>query len=116
MKLASTFVEFPLLLKYKAKRINNYRPYVIAGINYKLDLASKKKIKEEEMPKIRLKQGDFAYEIGFGIDFYTTYFKFSPEIKFAVGTLNVMVPDNTQYTSSIKYLKSNIFMLSFHFE
>ncbi len=116
MKLASTFIEFPLLLKYKAKRINNYRPYLIAGVNYKMDLASKKKIKEEEMPKIRLQQSDFYYEIGFGVDFYTQYFKFTPELKFGVGTMNVMVGDNTQYTSSIKYLKSNVFMLSFHFE
>jgi hypothetical protein len=116
MKLASTFVEFPLLLKYRAKRINNYRPYIIGGINYKMDLASKKKIKEEEMPKIRLLQNDIYYEIGFGIDFYTQYFKFSPEIKFGVGLNNVMVPDNTPYTSSIKYIKSNVVMLSFHFE
>ncbi len=115
MKLSSTFIEFPLLIKYKAKRINNYRPYIITGLNTKLDLASKKKIADNEI-KIRLSQLNLYYEVGFGIDFYTTYFKFSPEIKFAAGLSNVAVPDETQYTGALKYLKSNIIMLSFHFE
>ena len=42
MKLSSTYLEFPLLLKYKAMRINNYRPYLVAGINPKIDLANNK--------------------------------------------------------------------------
>ena len=96
MKLSSTFIEFPLLLKYKGQRINNIRPYVIAGLNPKLDLSARKKIPEIEMPKIRLKQKDLYYEIGAGMDFYTTYFKFSTELKFSAGLLNVMQPDDTQ--------------------
>ena len=31
MKLASTYLEFPLLLKYKAAPMNNFKPYLIAG-------------------------------------------------------------------------------------
>jgi hypothetical protein len=116
MKLASTYLEFPLLLKYKAMRLNNYKPYLIAGINPKIDLAAQKKIKEEEMPKIRLKNVDLAWEIGFGIDFYLPYFKFSPEIKYSRGINDMIVRDKTQYTSSIKKMNSNIWMLSFHFE
>ena len=115
MKLSSTFIEFPLLIKYKAARIDNYRPYVVGGLNTKLDLASKKKIPEGEI-KIRLSRPDLYYEIGFGVDFYTTYFKFAPEIKFAAGLFDIAVPDGTPYTGSMKYLKSNIIMLSFHFE
>jgi hypothetical protein len=116
MKIASTYLEFPLLLKYKAVRLNNFRPYIIAGINNKIDLAAQKKIKDEEMPKIRLKNYDVAWEIGFGIDFYLPYFKFAPEIKYSRGLKNMIVNDNTQFTSSIKRLNSNIWTLSFHFE
>lgn len=116
MKLASTYLEFPLLLKYKAMRLNNYKPYLIAGINPKIDLAAQKKIKEEEMPKIRLNNSDLSWEIGFGIDFYLPYFKFSPEIKFSSGLRDMVVRDNTQFTSSIKKMNSTIWMLSFHFE
>ena len=116
MKLSSTFIEFPLLLKYKAQRINNFRPYVIGGMSYKLDLASKKKIPFEELPKIRLKQPDVYYEVGMGMDFYNGFFKLSVELKFAAGLSNVALTDVTQYSQTFKYLKSNVYMLSFHFE
>lgn len=116
MVLSSTFLEFPLLLKYKSERINNYRVYVIGGVNPKMDLATKKKIPEDKMPMIRLSQPDIYAEFGAGIDFYLPYFKFSPELKMGVGFNNMLVEDNTQYSGAMKYLKSKIIMLSFHFE
>jgi hypothetical protein len=116
MKIESTFLEFPVLLKYKAARYNNFRPYLIAGICPKYDLASQKEIKEEEMPKIRLSQMDFCYEIGVGLDFYLTYFKFTTELKFSKGFTDVMVRDDTPYTSTIEKLLSQMFVLSFNFE
>jgi len=116
MKLSSTFLQLPLLLKYKQERINNYRFYVIGGVDPTLDLAAKKKIPEEQMPMIRLMQPDVYAEIGAGIDFYLPYFKFSPELKFGIGFNNVAVADNTEYTGAMKYMKSKVIMLSFHFE
>jgi hypothetical protein len=116
MQLSSTYFEFPLLIKYKSKRLNNFRPYLIAGINPKIDLAAQKKIKEAEMPKIRLKRFDLAWEAGFGIDFYLPYFKFSPELKYSCGIKDMVARDGTQFTSSIKKLNSNVWMFSLHFE
>ena len=116
MKISSTFLQLPLLLKYKQERINNYRFYVVGGVDPTLDLAAKKKIPENKMPMIRLAQPDVYAEIGAGIDIYLPYFKFSPELKFGIGLTNIAVADNTEYTRSMKYLKSKIFMLSFHFE
>ncbi len=116
MKIASTFIEFPLLLKYKSARINNYSPYLVTGINPKIDLAARKKINPAEMPKIKLSNFDVYYELGFGIDFYLLYFKLSTEIKYGVGVMDVLVRDNTEYTSTIKKMNSRMFMLSFHFE
>jgi hypothetical protein len=116
MKIESTFLEFPLTLKYKAKRINNYRPYLVGGFNYRLDLAAQKAIKEAEKPKIRLEKNDLYYELGFGIDYYLPFFKFSTEIKYCVGLNNVIVPDRSQYTLCIEKLVSNIIEVSFYFE
>ncbi len=116
MKLSSTYMEFPLLLKYKGKRNNNFRPYVIGGVNPKYDLSSRKKIPDEEMPKIRLNKFDFSGELGAGFDFYLMYFKFSIELKYSIGLTNSLVYDKTQYTSSIDKMTSNMWLLSFHFE
>ncbi len=116
MKIESTFLDFPVLLQYKGARINNFRPYLIAGGNVKVDLASQKRIRDEEMPKIRLKRMSYYYEIGFGTDFFLEYFKFALELKYVVGLNNVIVPDNTQYTRAIERMNSKMLMLSFTFE
>ena len=116
MKIESTFIEFPVLLKYKAKRINNYRPYLIGGLNYRIDLAARKQIKEEEKPMILLERHDLYYELGFGVDYYLPYFKFSTEIKYAIGLTNVLRPDGTEFSEAIEKLISNLLIISFHFE
>lgn len=116
MKIESTFLEFPFLLKYKAKRINNYRPYLLAGLNYRMDLAAYREIKEELKPLIMLERNDLYYELGFGVDYYLPYFKFSTEIKYAVGLNNVIIPDGTQFSGAIEKLISNLVLISFHFE
>ena len=116
MDIESVFVEFPLLLKYRSKRINNYRPYVIAGTNQKIDLGTRRKIKEEDKPRILIKPYDTYAEIGFGVDFYLEYFKFSPEIKFSQGFRNIIKPDGTVYSESVRYMNSSMIMFSLHFE
>lgn len=116
MKIESTFLDFPLILKYKSKRINNFRPYVIFGNNFVYDLASQKEVKEEEKPKIRLRPFDVYAQVGMGCDFYLQFFKFSTEIKYGVGLLDIIKPDGTRYTTSIDRMNSKMVMLLFHFE
>ena len=55
-------------------------------------------------------------ELGFGLDFYLEYFKFSPQIKISYGLLNLLTNDSTIYTESINKLTTNGWMLSFTFE
>lgn len=116
MKIESTFLQFPLHLKYKAKRVNNYRPYLIGGVNYCFDLEAQKRIKDSERPKIRLQRHDVYYELGFGIDYYFPFFKLSSEVKFSVGLLDVIKRDGREYTTSIDKLNSKMVTLQFHFE
>jgi len=120
-RLESSFLEFPLLLKYKGDRLNNVRPYVITGLNYRYDLAAKKELIPEERPVyIRIKRPDLYYEMGAGLDFYLTYFKLSVELKMSNGLRNVIVNDAPagleQYRDAIEKMKSQIWVLSFHFE
>lgn len=116
MKIESTFLDFPVLLQYKSVRVNNFRPYVIAGGCYKYDLAAQKKIRQEDMPKIKLQKKGYYYEIGFGTDFFNEFFKFAMELKYTVGINNIIVPDNTQYTAAIEKMTSRMVTLSFLFE
>jgi hypothetical protein len=120
-RLESSFLEFPLLLKYKGDRLNNVRPYVITGLNFRYDLAAKKEIIPEEKPVyIRIKKPDLYYEMGAGLDFYLNYFKLSVELKMSNGIRNVIVNDAPagyeQYRHAIEKMKSQIWVLAFHFE
>ncbi len=120
MKIESTFIDLPLLLKYKATRINNTRPYLIGGINVRNDMARNKEFNEDEEIYIKLKPFDIYCELGVGIDFYLAFFKFSTEIKYSVGTFNVVSStpseDYPQYANSIDRMNSRMFMVSLHFE
>ncbi len=114
--IKSTFLDFPLLIKYKARRINNDRPYVIFGAAYRQDIS---RTAQEDL--VKLKKGGFYAEFGAGWDHYFPFFRFSLEAKVSLGLNNQLgdLPSTTQrqyYAQSIKNLKSNIFTISFHFE
>ena len=119
-KLESSFLEFPLLLKFKGARLNNVRPYVIGGLNYRYDLAGKKEFDAEKPVYIRLKRPDLYYEFGAGLDFYLTYFKLSIELKMSNGMGDVLInepaPGHSEYFNAIDRMKSQIWVLAFHFE
>jgi len=119
-KIESAFLEFPLIFKYKAKRINNFRPFVLAGLNYRLDMASRRKYNPDKGKFVRLKQSDLYHEEGFGIDFYLPYFKLTAELKVSTGFRNILVtdpsPEHPEYVTALERLRSQIWILSFHFE
>ena len=115
-RIESTLIDFPIYIKYKSARYNNFRTYVIGGIKYSLDVASQDKINDEGKEIVKLKKNDLMGEIGFGFDFYLEYFKFSPQIKLSYGILNLLSKDETIYTQSINHLSTNGWMISFTFE
>jgi len=114
--IKSTFLDFPLLLKYKSRKMNNQRPYLIAGGAYRIDIS---KSGQEDL--VRLKPLSSYIEAGVGWDSYLQFFRLSTELKFSFGLNNVLDagPKQTQaqvYSNAISKLSSNIFTLSFHFE
>jgi len=119
-RLESSFIEFPFLVKYKGDRLNNVRPYVISGLNFRYDLAAKKEYDEEKPVYVRLKKPDLYYEIGAGLDFYLVYFKFSVELKMSNGLFDVLVNEpasgQAQYVNAIERMKSQMWVIAFHFE
>lgn len=116
-KVESTYLEFPLEIKFKGRRIQNARPYILTGVKYSIDLASQAKKKEQdEEIRVKLKKNDVAIEVGVGFDFYTTYFKFGTELKMSYGFIDMLKHEENIYTGNIDKLRSKVFMLIMTFE
>ncbi len=113
-QVESTFIEFPMYLKLRGKRVGNSRPYLIGGVKYMIDMASQELVEDPRL--FRIRRFDFAYEFGFGIDIYFDFFKFSPQIKATTGMRSMMVPDDTIYTQGIADLTTRCVLISFQFE
>ena len=107
-------------MKYKGDRLNNVRPYLITGLNFRDDLAGKKEFDDDKPIYIRLKRPDLYYELGAGLDFYLTWFKLSVEIKMSNGLFNVIADERAsgheQFRNSIEKMKSQMWIVAFHFE
>lgn len=118
-KVPSTYINFPIEFRYKANRYNNFRPYVLVGAQYTLDLASQAKKREQKNRNekiVKFNSSDFYVEAGVGFDFYNEWFKFGVELKMMYGLTDVLKRENNIYTESVDKVNSKIFQLSFTFE
>ena len=97
-RIESVYLDFPILLKYRAQRVNNFAPYVVGGVSPRFDLTGGEI--ENWKPVQRLvKTFDVFPELGVGIDFYLDKVKVSTELKFSIGMLNIYnsPPDEPEY-------------------
>jgi hypothetical protein len=122
VNLGPSFLDFPLLFKYRSDRVNNIRPYLVGGLTFRYDMAAKSsgKYDSESNAYVKLKRGDLYLEFGFGLDNYLRYFKFAPELKVAVGLFNIIDPHgrtgHLEFANSVTSAHSYVVMLNFHFE
>lgn len=114
----STYLEFPLLLKYRSARINNFAVYLLGGGKFCIDMASQKDVNNtlDEEVVVKLAKYDYAAEVGGGMDMFLTYFKFGVELKAAFGIPNLLIDDGTRFSTPIESLRSKTWVLSFTFE
>ena len=117
--IKSTYVHLPLLLKFSSKRINNYRPYIVGGISTSINLSSNQNSPEDNKNNVfRVKENNFYYELGVGIDFYLQYFKFSPSLRGVFSLKDELIPDddlNSPWTGNIKYFSTRGMFLNLTF-
>jgi hypothetical protein len=117
----STYIHFPLLLKFSALRTGNIRPYLVGGMSTTLNLSSNSKSKDDNFQqKFRVKQWTAAYELGFGVDFFTEYFIFSPSVRGMFGISDELIRDNpvngaSPWTDNIDSMKSRAILINFTF-
>ncbi|MAJ05795.1 MAG: hypothetical protein CL827_02900 [Crocinitomicaceae bacterium] len=128
--LNSTYLDFPLLFKFRTNRIHNFAVYGITGFKYGIDMSSNIDVNNngvgEEEKVVKLEKTDFSSEVGGGVDLFLKYFKLGIEIKLASGMRNLlyMTPDKarnlgeepSKFENAIKSLKSRVWTLSFTFE
>ena len=116
----STYIHVPLLVKFSTKRLNNIKPFIVAGISRSFNLSSNETNPEDNQEgQFRMTKGTNYFELGFGVDFYLFYFKFTPSIRGVFATSNELVADdnpNSPWTSNIGSLESRGIFVNFTFQ
>jgi hypothetical protein len=100
-QVSSTMVEFPVLAKYKSARRGNVRMYMVGGITPGIEASGKKDL-ESSTNRLELERFNLALEGGFGFDLYYPLFKFSPEIRFSRGLINVLGNTTNEFGAPLK--------------
>ncbi len=117
--MKTTYMSFPVDLKFSAERWNNYRPYIIAGVNQLVNLTSK------NQDYLQLKRADTMIEVGLGCDLYLPFFKLIPELKFCYSLTNAIdwrhadeLQDTNKrmYANAVKSGQTKMIVLTFYFE
>lgn len=116
----STYVDFPLLLKFKSDRKGNIRSYIIGGIQYSYDIIPKKKTDDTGLDPVqklvKIQSNSLSYKLGIGLDFYYEYFKMSPEISVTNGLFNVLNQDQNPFSNPIQKLIPTSIQFTVYFE
>jgi hypothetical protein len=119
-EVKSTYIHLPLLLKISTKRINNIKPFIVGGFSTALNLSSNQDNPDDNsVGQFRTKKGMYFYELGFGIDFYLFYFKFTPSIRGVFALNDEVVRDidpNSPWTSNIASMKTRGVFVNFTFQ
>lgn len=117
-QVESTYLDFPLLVKYRSARLNNFAAYFIGGGKYSIDLASNEDVANSDIDEsiIKLKRNTYSAEVGIGTDFFLPYFKLGLELKMSYGIDNVLIRDDTELSNPIEEIRPKMFFFTILFE
>ena len=119
-EVKSTYINFPLLLKISTRRLGNWKPFLVAGPSASLNLGSNQdSLDDNSSSTFRMKKWTYNYELGFGIDFYLEYFKFTPSIRGVFGLTDELVRDNDPnsiWTGNVEKMSTRGIFVNFTFE
>lgn len=119
-EVKSTYIHLPLLLKISTKRINNFKPFVVGGFSTALNLSSNQDNPDDNSAgQFRTEKGVFFYELGFGIDLYLQWFKFTPSIRGVFALNDELVRDSdpdSPWTGNVASMKTRGVFVNFTFQ
>ena len=116
----AAYIYVPFVLKLSTKRLNNFKPFISSGIAFAHNLSSNEDNPDDNSAgQFRMKSTNYFYEVGFGVDFYLEYFKFTPTIKGVFAINDELVKDkdpNSPWTSNIDKISSRGIFINFTFQ
>jgi hypothetical protein len=119
-EVKSTYIHFPLLLKISTKRLNNFKPFITTGVSTAINLSSNEKnLADNSSGQFRTKKNMFFYELGFGIDLYLEWFKFTPSIRGVFAISDELIRDDdplSPWTGNINFMKTSGVLINFTFQ
>jgi Outer membrane protein beta-barrel domain len=114
-KVEASYMNIPFALKFKSDFHKVYRLYVMTGMQYSLNLASSKKIRNDPN-LIKTDSYDISAFIAIGMDLYGEKLKLAPEIRYHLGLNNLYISDNTYFPAAISELFSSTVVFTINFE
>lgn len=115
-RIESILLGFPVQVKFLSDRIDNFKVYMLGGMNYQYDLASNASARKAG-DLVKLQPTNLSIEAGLGFQFFFPVFILSPELKFSDGIMNIHARDpNLKYSNVIDKLKSRMIVFSLIFE
>ncbi|MBT1702792.1 porin family protein [Chryseosolibacter indicus] len=111
----TSMVEIPLLLKYKSERRGNVRMYMIGGVKPSIEVSGKKQ-EENVTGSLEVTGSNLSLDFGFGFDLYYPLFKFSPEIRFSKGMVDILDNKNNSLGQPLNRLSTNTITVYFLFQ
>lgn len=116
-KRESTWIEIPLLLKYKSVRRINTRMYLLAGVTLGIETNVKRSRNAiSAADRLDTRTSDFTVDYGVGLEQFFQYFKFAPELRFSHGLVNMLQPANNAASIGISRLTTHTVTLYLNFE
>ena len=115
-EIKSTYINVPLLLKFSANRIGNWRPFIVGGPYAAINLSSNN---GNNSGTFKVKKWNYGYQIGVGIDVYLSYFKFTPSIRGVFSVTDDAIRDadpQSPWTANIHKMRSRGVFLVLTFE
>ncbi|MEM6844848.1 MAG: porin family protein [Bacteroidota bacterium] len=111
----STFIEIPILFKYKSVRRGNHRMYLIGGVEAGIEATGRDK-GGNESDRLLTESTNFSLQAGFGMDVYFPLFKFAPEVRYSRGITNVLSSSENRYSRPLNQVATNTITLYLLFE
>ncbi|WP_373512096.1 outer membrane beta-barrel protein [Persicitalea sp.] len=115
-KRESTWIEIPLLVKYKSMRRVNTRMYLLAGVTLAIETNVKRSRGGGSSNQLDTRTSDFTVDYGVGFEQFFQFFKFAPELRFSHGLVNMLQPGTNSLSVGIDRMTTHTVTLYLNFE